>query len=91
MGPRSFRIWILGPKLSSAPTKTDLPYNFCYINFFPSLTVEAVDALQTLFRGRYIIFPYVTIPNVPFPNVPFPNVKIPNIRKNPERLVITML
>jgi hypothetical protein len=25
--------------------------NFCFINFFPSLTVEAVDALQTLFRA----------------------------------------
>ncbi len=29
------------------PTKTDLPYNFCFINVLPSLTVEAVDALQT--------------------------------------------
>jgi hypothetical protein len=27
------------------------PYNFCVINFFPSLKVEAVDALQTLFRA----------------------------------------
>jgi hypothetical protein len=33
------------------PPKTDLPYNFCFINFFPSLTVAAVDALQTLFRA----------------------------------------
>jgi hypothetical protein len=33
------------------PTKTDPPYNFCFIHFFPSLTVEAVDALQTLFRA----------------------------------------
>ena len=28
----------------------DLPYNFCFIKFLPSLTVEAVDSLQTLFR-----------------------------------------
>ena len=27
-----------------------LPYNFCLINFLPSLMVEAVDAPQTLFR-----------------------------------------
>jgi hypothetical protein len=40
-----------GPKICSAPTKTDLPYNFCFIKFSPSDTVEAVDALQTLFRA----------------------------------------
>ncbi len=51
MGPWSFRIRILGPKILSAPTKTDLPYNFCFIKNFPSLTVAAVDALQTLFRA----------------------------------------
>ncbi len=28
-----------------------LPYNFCLINILPSLTVEAVDAPQTLFRA----------------------------------------
>ena len=28
-----------------------LPYNFCLINFLHSLTVEAVDAPQTLFRA----------------------------------------
>ena len=28
-----------------------LPYNFCFIKFLPSLTVEAVDAPQTLFRA----------------------------------------
>ncbi len=39
-----------GHKNIICPTKTDLPYNFCFINFLPSLTVEAVDALQTLFR-----------------------------------------
>ena len=51
MGPRSFPIRISGPKICSAPTKIDLPYNFCIIKMFPSLTVAAVDALQTLFRG----------------------------------------
>ena len=40
-----------GPKNMIRPTKTDLPYNFCLIKFFPSLTVAAVDALQTLFRA----------------------------------------
>jgi hypothetical protein len=41
-----------GPKNMIRPTKTDLPYNFaCFINFLPSLMVEAVDALQTLFRA----------------------------------------
>jgi hypothetical protein len=33
-----------GPKNMISPTKTDLPYNFCFIKFLPSLTVEAVDA-----------------------------------------------
>ncbi len=51
MGPRSFWIQISGPKILSAPTKTDLPYNFGFIKNFPSLTVAAVDALQTLFRA----------------------------------------
>jgi len=51
MGPRSFRIQISGQKIWSAPTKTDLPYNFCLIKNFPSLTVAAVDVFQTLFRA----------------------------------------
>jgi hypothetical protein len=51
MVPRSFQIRISGPKIWSAPTKTDLPYNFCFLNFLPSLTVEAVDSPQTLFRA----------------------------------------
>ncbi len=33
------------------PTKTYLPYNFCFIKFLPSLMVEAVHALQTLLRA----------------------------------------
>ncbi len=53
MLPRSFRIRISGPKIWSAPTKTDLPYNFCFINNFPSLMVAAVDTLQTLFRAPW--------------------------------------
>jgi hypothetical protein len=48
MGPRSFPIQIMGPKIWSALTKT---YNVCFIKKFPSLTVEAVDSLQTLFRA----------------------------------------
>ncbi len=28
-----------------------LPYNFGFIKFLPSLTVEAIDAPQTLFRA----------------------------------------
>ena len=41
-----------GPKnMIRPPTKTDLPYNFCFIKFLLSLTVEAVDFLQTLFRA----------------------------------------
>ncbi len=36
------------------PTKLSIGkarYKFCFINVLPSLTVEAVDALQTLFRA----------------------------------------
>jgi len=40
-----------GPKTYSTPTKTGLPYNFCFIKFSPGCTVEAVDAPQTLFRS----------------------------------------
>ena len=49
--------WGPGPSRSGLraqkypPTKTDLPYNFCFIKFSPSCTVEAVDALQALFRA----------------------------------------
>jgi hypothetical protein len=52
-GAQVFPDPVYGPKnmIPPPPTKTDLPYNFCFINFFPSLTVEAVDALQTLFRA----------------------------------------
>ena len=38
-----------GPKNMIAPTKTDHPYNFCFMKFLPSLMVEAVDAPHTLF------------------------------------------
>ena len=36
-----------GPKTIICP-KTDLPYNFCFLKFLPSITVDAVDFLQTL-------------------------------------------
>ena len=39
------------PKTIICTTKTDLPYNFCFMKFLPSLTVEAVDFLLTLFRA----------------------------------------
>ncbi len=51
MGPRSFQIQIMGPKICSAPPKMVLTLNFCFIKCLPSLTVEAVDAPQTLFRA----------------------------------------
>ncbi len=76
MGPRSFQIQITGPKMWSAPTKTGLPYNFCFIKFLPSCKVEAEDAPQTLFRapltlgawlqGQLRTFPpskYIPLPN----------------------------
>jgi hypothetical protein len=40
-----------GPKNMICSTKTVLPYNFGFIKFLPSLTDEAVDAPQTLFRA----------------------------------------
>ena len=48
-GPGPSRSGLRAQKICSAPTKTDLPYNFCFIKFSPSGTVEAV--LQTLFRA----------------------------------------
>jgi hypothetical protein len=50
-GPRPSRSRLRAQKYDPPPTKTDLPYNFCFIKNFPSLTVVAVDALQTLFRA----------------------------------------
>jgi hypothetical protein len=51
MVPRSFQIQITGPKTGSAPTKTGLPYNFCFIKLLPRGTIEALDAPQTMFRA----------------------------------------
>jgi hypothetical protein len=48
-GPSGSRFW--AQKYDPPPTKTDLPYNFCFIKILPSLAVEAVDSLQTLFRA----------------------------------------
>jgi len=50
-GPGPSRSVLRGQKYDPPPTKTYLPYNFCFIKFLPSLTVEAVDTLQTLFRA----------------------------------------
>ncbi len=49
-GPGTSRSRLQAQKFDPPPTITDLPYNFCFIIFLPSLTVEAVDALQTQFR-----------------------------------------
>jgi hypothetical protein len=39
------RVW----RASTAATA----YNFCFVKFLPSITVEAVDFLQTLFRTLF--------------------------------------
>ena len=49
--PGTSRSRLRAQKYDPPPNKTDLPYNFCFINFLLSLTVEAEDALQTLFRA----------------------------------------
>ncbi len=54
MAPEAHGAQVLPDPDFGHKNKTDLPYNFCFIKFFPSLTVEAVDALQalqTLFRA----------------------------------------
>ena len=50
-GPGPSRSGLASQKYDPPPPKTVLPYNFCLIKFLPSLTVEAVDAPQTLFRA----------------------------------------
>ena len=50
-GPGPSRSRLGSQKYDPPPTKTVLPYNFCFIKFSPSCTVEAVDALQALFRA----------------------------------------
>ncbi len=52
-GPGPSRSRLQAQKYDPPFTKTDLPYNFCFIKYFPSLTVAAVDALQTLFRDPW--------------------------------------
>jgi hypothetical protein len=47
-GPSRSRLWA---QKYDRPTKMVLPYNICFIKFLLSLTVEAVDAPQTLFRA----------------------------------------
>ncbi len=48
-GPGPSRSGLWAQKYYS-PTKMVLPYNFGFINFLPSLTFEAIDEPQTLFR-----------------------------------------
>jgi hypothetical protein len=49
--PRSFWIQITEATMWSAPTETGMPYNFCFIKFSPSQTVEATEAGQTPIRA----------------------------------------
>jgi hypothetical protein len=51
LGP--FRSGLRGQKcyLPPPPIRTVLTHKFCFINFLPSLMVEAVDAPQTQFRA----------------------------------------
>jgi hypothetical protein len=53
-GPGPSRSRLQAQKYDPPPTKTDWPYNFCFIKFLPTLMVEAVDALQALFRAPLI-------------------------------------
>jgi hypothetical protein len=46
------------------PPKTDLPHNFCFIKFLPSITVETVDFLQTLFRAPEPLFRVKALPGI---------------------------
>ncbi len=55
MGPRSFGIQITDLKMWPAPTKTGVPYNFCFIKFSPNRTFEAAEAHPTLFRAPLIL------------------------------------
>ena len=50
-GPGPSRSRLGSQKSDLPPPKTVLPYNFGFIKFLPSLMVEAVDSLQTLFRA----------------------------------------
>ena len=43
MGPRSFQIWIWGPKRWPTLTKSGVPCNFCFIKFLPKCTAEAPE------------------------------------------------
>ncbi len=46
---RAFQIWMMGPKMWSARNKMEVLFNFCFINFLPSHTVEAAEPLQPHF------------------------------------------
>jgi hypothetical protein len=43
MGPMSFLVQILGPKMCYAPTKSWMLCNFCFEKFLPSFMLEAVE------------------------------------------------
>jgi hypothetical protein len=50
-GPSASRSRLWAKKIWSAPTKTGLLYNFCFIMFLPGHTIEAVDAPQIRFKA----------------------------------------
>ncbi len=50
-GPGPSRSGFRAQKYDLPPLKQTFPTTFVSLNFFPSLTVAAVDALQTLFRA----------------------------------------
>ncbi len=50
LGPSRYGLWA---QKYYPPTKMVLPYNFGFIKSLPSLTVEAIDAPQTLFRALW--------------------------------------
>jgi hypothetical protein len=43
MGPVSFQVQILGPKMCYAPTESWMLYNFCFVKFLPSFMLESVE------------------------------------------------
>ncbi len=47
--PTSFKIWMMGPKMWSAPNKIEVLFHVCFINVLPSHMVEAIEPPQPPF------------------------------------------
>ncbi len=45
----SFQIWMMGPKMWSAPNKMEVLFNLCFIHLLPSHRVEAIEPRQPPF------------------------------------------